>query len=168
MRAALLTVLERARQLLAEPGPEPPADYSMNSWLNELPGLHPSGKHYEVVIHPDDAAALGINDGDRVKVFSPVGAIELAAAVNERPRRGAVCHRPRLGLTGFRSERRLTTGVVGANRNLLIDGGPLLADLFHALCGLRRAVLPGSPRRACGFLADHLTRTEWGWIALLP
>jgi formate dehydrogenase len=45
--------------------------HSMNSWLNELPGLHPSGKRNEVVIHPADASALGINEGDRVRVFSP-------------------------------------------------------------------------------------------------
>ena len=31
--------------------------HSMNSWLNELPGLHPSGKGNEVVITPADAAA---------------------------------------------------------------------------------------------------------------
>ena len=92
---------QRARELLAEPHPEAPDGYpfqlanrrnrhSMNSWLNELPGLHPSGKSNEVVIHPDDAAALGITDGDRVRVFSSVGAIELAASVNDRPRRGVV------------------------------------------------------------------------------
>ena len=57
--------------------------HSMNSWLNELPGLHPSGKKNDVVINPEDAAALGVGDGDRVRVFSSVGEIELAAAVNE-------------------------------------------------------------------------------------
>ena len=30
--------------------------HSMNSWLNELPGLHPGGKGNDVVIHPEDAA----------------------------------------------------------------------------------------------------------------
>jgi len=101
VHAAPPEFVRRARELLAEPGPQPPAEYpfqlanrrnrhSMNSWLNELPGLHPSGKRNVVVIHPDDAAALGISDGDRVRVSSPVGAIELSASVNERPRRGVV------------------------------------------------------------------------------
>jgi formate dehydrogenase len=129
-------LVERARELLAEPRPEAPADYpfqlanrrnrhSMNSWLNELPGLHPSGKHNEVVIHPDDAAALGINDGDRVKVFSPVGAIELAAAVNERPRRGVVVIDHGWGSRVFDPRGGSQPESYGANRNLLIDGGPI-------------------------------------------
>ena len=62
----------------------------MNSWLNELPGLHPSGKKNEVVINPEDAAALGVGDGDQVRVFSPVGEIELPATVSKQPRRGVV------------------------------------------------------------------------------
>jgi formate dehydrogenase len=64
--------------------------HSMNSWLNELPGLHRSGKRNDVVIHPDDAKALGISDGDLVKVYSPVGEIELSASVDDCPRRGVI------------------------------------------------------------------------------
>ena len=67
VHAAPPEFVARARELLAEPRPQAPAGYpfqlanrrnrhSMNSWLNELPGLHPSGKRNEVVIHPDDAA----------------------------------------------------------------------------------------------------------------
>ena len=55
VHAAPPEFVARARELLAEPGPQAPADYpfqlanrrnrhSMNSWLNELPGLHPSGR----------------------------------------------------------------------------------------------------------------------------
>jgi formate dehydrogenase len=47
--------------------------HGMNSWLNELPGLHPSGKRNVVFVHPDDAAALDIGDGDTVRVTSVVG-----------------------------------------------------------------------------------------------
>ena len=120
-------------ELLAEPKPTAPDGYpfqlanrrnrhSMNSWLNELPGLHRSGKKNEVVINPDDAAELGVGDGDRVRVFSSVGEIELSAAVNGRPRRGW-SHRPWLGLKDFRSARRRAPESFGANRNLLVDGG---------------------------------------------
>ena len=123
VHAAPPEFVERARELLAEPHPAAPDGYpfqlanrrnrhSMNSWLNELPGLHPSGKKNDVVINPDDAAALGIADGDRVRVFSPVGEIELAAAVNDRPRRGVVDRRPRLGLKDLRPARRRRAGVV--------------------------------------------------------
>lgn len=88
MRVAPAEFVARTRELLGEPYPEAPTGYpflmanrrhrhSMNSWLNELPRLHPAGKRNEVLIHPDDAAVLGVGDGDRVRVFSPVGAIEL-------------------------------------------------------------------------------------------
>lgn len=43
-----------------------------------------------VEIHPTDAAALGIADGERVRVSSRRGAIELAARVTERAQPGTV------------------------------------------------------------------------------
>jgi len=136
VHAAPPEFVRRARELLAEPGPQPPAEYpfqlanrrnrhSMNSWLNELPGLHPSGKRNVVVIHPDDAAALGISDGDRVRVSSPVGAIELSASVNERPRRGVVVIDHGWGSRVFDPRGGSQPESYGANRNLLIDGGPV-------------------------------------------
>jgi formate dehydrogenase len=136
VHAAPPEFVSRTRELLAEPAPQAPTDYpfqlanrrnrhSMNSWLNELPGLHPSGKHNEVVIHPDDAVALGISDGDRVKVFSAVGAIELEASVNERPRRGVVVIDHGWGSRIFDPRGGSQPESYGANRNLLIDGGPV-------------------------------------------
>ena len=136
VHAAPREFVARTRELLAEPAPQAPSEYpfqlanrrnrhSMNSWLNELPGLHPSGKHNEVVIHPDDAVALGISDGDRVKVFSAVGAIELEASVNERPRRGVVVIDHGWGSRIFDPRGGSQPESYGANRNLLIDGGPI-------------------------------------------
>jgi formate dehydrogenase len=136
VHAAPPEFVSRTRELLAEPSPQAPTGYpfqlanrrnrhSMNSWLNELPGLHPSGKHNEVVIHPDDAVALGISDGDRVKVFSAVGAIELEASVNERPRRGVVVIDHGWGSRIFDPRGGSQPESYGANRNLLIDGGPI-------------------------------------------
>lgn len=52
--------------------------------------LHPSGKHNEVLINPADAAELGIGDGDRVRVFSAVGSVELDASLSDGLRRGLV------------------------------------------------------------------------------
>jgi formate dehydrogenase len=133
VHAAPPEFVARARDLLTEPAPAPPPGYpfqlanrrnrhSMNSWLNELPGLHPSGKHNEVVIHPDDAIALGINEGDRVRVFSPVGAIELVAEVNDRPRPGVVVVDHGWGSRIFDPRGGSEPESYGANRNLLIDG----------------------------------------------
>jgi formate dehydrogenase len=145
VHAAPPEFVERARELLAEPHPVAPDSYpfqlanarnrhSMNSWLNELPGLHPSGKKNEVVINPDDAAALGVCDGDRVRVFSAVGEIELAAAVNKRPRRGVVIVDHGWGSRVFDPRGNGTPESFGANRNLLVDGGPV--DPLSQTCAL--------------------------------
>jgi formate dehydrogenase len=134
VHAAPPEFVARAHELLAEPSPEAPVGYpfqlanrrsrhSMNSWLNELPGLHPSGKRNQVVIHPDDAAALGVSEGDRVKVFSAVGEIELPALVSDRPRRGVVIVDHGWGSRIFDPRGGAEPVSYGQNRNLLIDGG---------------------------------------------
>lgn len=126
----------RARELLAEPKPHPPADYpfqlanrrhrhSMNSWLNDLPGLHPAGKGTQVVIHPDDAARLGVDDGDRVRVHSSVGAVELIASVSDQPRPGVVVIDHGWGSRVFDPRGGTAPESFGVNRNLLVDGGPV-------------------------------------------
>ena len=79
--------------------------HSMNSWLNELPGLHPSGKRNEVVIHPDDAAALGSQ-----RRRSGAGLLrrrrDRAGRIGQRPpAAGCRDRRSRLGLTDFRPSR---------------------------------------------------------------
>ncbi len=123
----------RARELLAGPHPHAPDGYpyqlanrrtrhSMNSWLNELPHLHPSGRRNVVVINPADAVELDIGDGDRVRVFSPVGEIELAASVSDRPRRGVVIVDHGWGSRIFDPREGRGPESYGANRNLLVDG----------------------------------------------
>ncbi|MGY4649301.1 molybdopterin dinucleotide binding domain-containing protein [Mycobacterium sp. URHB0021] len=84
-----------------------------------------SGKYNEVIIHPDDADALVITEGDRVKVFSSVGAIELSASVNDRPRRGVIVIDHGWGSRIFDPRGGATSEAFAANRNLLIDGGPV-------------------------------------------
>ena len=123
----------RARELLAEPIAGPPADFpfqlagrrhrhSMNSWLNELPGLHPAGKGNAVVIHPDDAHGLGIADGDRVRVYSRVGEVELTATVDDQPRPGVVIIDHGWGSRIFDPRGGSAPQSYGVNRNLLVDG----------------------------------------------
>lgn len=129
-------LVARARELLAEPVPQPPPDYpfqlgnrrhrhSMNSWLNELPDLHPAGRGSEVVVHPEDAARLGIADGDRVTVRSPVGAVELSASVSEATRPGVVVIDHGWGSRVFDPHAGSAPQSYGVNRNLLVDGEPV-------------------------------------------
>lgn len=136
VHAAPPEFVARARELLAAPHAGAPVGYpfqvanrrhrhSMNSWLNELPGLHPAGKGNDVIIHPKDAADLGVSDGDLVRVFSPVGSIELKAVVNDRPRQGVVIVDHGWGSRVFDPRGRSEPVSYGANRNLLVDGEPV-------------------------------------------
>jgi formate dehydrogenase len=131
VHAAPPEFVARARELLGEPNTVAPEGYpfhlgnrrnrhSMNSWLNELPGLHRSGKGNDVLINTADAAALGISDGDRVRVFSPVGEIELRAALSDRPRRGLVVVDHGWGSRVFDPRGGAEPQSFGVNRNLLV------------------------------------------------
>ncbi|MCV7172220.1 molybdopterin-dependent oxidoreductase [Mycobacterium manitobense] len=123
----------RARELLAEPIHVAPQEFpfqlgnrrnrhSMNSWLNELPGLHRAGKGNDVMINAEDAATLGIGEGDRVRVYSPTGAVELAATLSDRPRRGMVIIDHGWGSRIFDPRGGGAPESFGVNRNLLVDG----------------------------------------------
>ena len=97
----------------------------MNSWLNEIPGLHPGGKDNHAVINTADAAVLGVTDGDRVRVFSDIGAVELAAVVSDRPRPGVVIVDHGWGSRVFDPRGGAEPMSFGVNRNLLVGGSPV-------------------------------------------
>jgi formate dehydrogenase len=155
VHAAPPEFIARARELLATPAPVAPEGYpftlgnrrrrhSMNSWLNELPGLHPAGKGNEVLIHPDDAADLGVADGDRVRVFSPAGEIELRAELSGRLRRGYLVVDHGWGSRIFDPRGGAEPQSFGVNRNLLVgdDIDPLsqTSALSSAFVGIELSV----------------------------
>lgn len=94
---------------------------SMNSWLNETPGLFEQQRSNLVELHPDDAAALGILDGQRVRVSSARGSIELPAAIVEGGRPGVVSIAHGWGSRIFDPLHGGSPLQLGANRNLLVD-----------------------------------------------
>jgi anaerobic selenocysteine-containing dehydrogenase len=60
------------------------SSYANNPWLAEIHGGRPI-----VQLHPDDAAARSIADGDTVEIFNTRGTVECWAHVTEGARRGA-------------------------------------------------------------------------------
>ena len=64
--------------------------YNNGSMTRRCAGLLALVPEELVEIHPDDAARLGISDGQRVQIKSRRGAIELTASVTERSRPGSV------------------------------------------------------------------------------
>ncbi len=68
----------------------PPAHNFLNSSFANLPTFVKAEKEPFLDIHPVDAAARGIIDGDRVRVFNDRGEFKLKARVTEKARLGMV------------------------------------------------------------------------------
>jgi formate dehydrogenase len=112
---------------------------SHNSWMHNSPLLLRGGRTHAARVHPDDAAACGLADGDSVRVSSKSGAIELPVKVTDEMKPGtvAVPHG-----WGHRGGWRLANGAGGVNVNALASGDA--ADL-ERLAGM--AFLNGIPVR---------------------
>jgi anaerobic selenocysteine-containing dehydrogenase len=68
----------------------PPARNFLNSTFVNVQSLRNTEGEPTLEIHPDDAAARGIADGNTVRVFNDRGELLLRAVVTERARRGVV------------------------------------------------------------------------------
>lgn len=67
-----------------------PAHNFLNSSFTETPTSRAKNIRPELLIHPDDAAALGIADGERVEIGNQRGELVLHARVQDTQRRGVV------------------------------------------------------------------------------
>jgi anaerobic selenocysteine-containing dehydrogenase len=112
---------------------------SHNSWMHNSPLLLRGGRTHAARVHPDDATAHGLADGDAVRISSKSGAIEIAVKVTDEMTPGtvAVPHG-----WGHRGGWRLANDTGGVNVNALASGDP--ADL-ERLAGM--AFLNGIPVR---------------------
>jgi anaerobic selenocysteine-containing dehydrogenase len=95
------------------------ANNTMNSIGADTPGLLKGKNHNPLMIHPDDAASLGIADGDVVTIRSREGTALAVAEADETLRRGVVALTHGFGARGADAERDPRIG--GTNVNLLID-----------------------------------------------
>jgi anaerobic selenocysteine-containing dehydrogenase len=68
----------------------PPARHFLNSSFANLKRFRDIEGEPRLEMHPEDAAARGIRDGDQVRVFNDRGEFSLRARVNAKPRRGVV------------------------------------------------------------------------------
>ncbi len=109
--------------------------------MHNAPLLMRGERHHRALMHADDAAALGIDDGDMVRVSSAHGSIELPVGLTSDIMAGVVAiphgwgHR---GTGGW----RLANEAGGANVNRLMSSDP---DDLEALAGMAR--LTGVPIR---------------------
>src|SRR5262245_5997132 len=68
----------------------PPARNFLNSSFANMKRFRDEEGEPRLELHPDDAAARKIADGDQVRVFNGRGSLTLRARVNGKPRRGVV------------------------------------------------------------------------------
>lgn len=110
---------------------------SMNSWLHNIEGLTKGSRDCTLFIHPVDALARGLSDGDSAELRSRVGAVTVEVLVTEDIRPGVVSlphgwgHATDTGLSHAR-------GTGGANVNAVTD--ELLLDPLSGT-----AILNGIP-----------------------
>ncbi|HYL23918.1 MAG TPA: molybdopterin oxidoreductase family protein [Burkholderiales bacterium] len=86
--------VEVADAALAERYPlaflSPPARHFLNSSFANMPRFREFEREPHLDMHPQDAAARGIRDGDRVRVYNARGSYTLRARINGKPRPGVV------------------------------------------------------------------------------
>jgi anaerobic selenocysteine-containing dehydrogenase len=63
---------------------------SHNTWMHNAPKLMAGGRRHTARVHPDDAAAVGVTEGEFLRITSPSGSIEIEAQLTDEIVRGTV------------------------------------------------------------------------------
>ncbi|HEY3020702.1 MAG TPA: molybdopterin-dependent oxidoreductase [Solirubrobacteraceae bacterium] len=119
---------------------------SHNSWMHNAPLLLRGGRAHALRVHPDDATAHGLRDGDRARVESKSGAVEVGVFVTDEMTPGTVALPHGWGHHGG---WRRANELGGANTNLLASAAP---EDLEPLAGM--AFLNGIPVRLQPVTAD--------------
>jgi anaerobic selenocysteine-containing dehydrogenase len=94
--------------------------YVLNSFGRNLPALlEKAGTTNPANIHPDDLAALGIDDDSEITIHSPHGSIPAIVKANDRIKPGVIAMHHCWGTT---PGQQAPVREVGANTNLLVSG----------------------------------------------
>jgi anaerobic selenocysteine-containing dehydrogenase len=111
---------------------------SNNSWMHNAPSLVKGPDRSSLMMHPEDASARGLKTGDRVRMESRAGAVEVRLEVTPKVRPGVVSLPHGFGHAVASDTLRVAGTVAGANMNAVTD------DAFvEPLTGT--AVLSGVP-----------------------
>ena len=111
---------------------------SNNSWMHNVSVLVKGRPRCTVQVHPDDAARLGLADGDAARVASRVGEVTVPVEVTDGIRPGVVSIPHGWGHDVDGVRMRIASEHAGVNSNLLAD-----ETLVDAISG--NAVLNGIP-----------------------
>ena len=73
---------------------------SHNSWMHNAPLLMRGGRTQALRIHPDDAERAGLADGDRARIVSASGSLEVPVMITDEMTPGNGRAAARLGSPG--------------------------------------------------------------------
>jgi anaerobic selenocysteine-containing dehydrogenase len=95
---------------------------SNNSWMHNVKVLVKGKDRCTLLMHPDDAAAAGVVDGDTVQVTSEAGSIEVPAEVSDEMMPGVVSLPHGWGHDKDGTRQSIAREHAGVNSNLLSPG----------------------------------------------
>ena len=94
---------------------------SNNSWFHNLPALAKGRERCTLLVHPDDANALGLAAGTRARVRSRVGVVEAPVEISDAMMRGVVSLPHGFGHDAPGAKLGVAARRPGVNSNLLTD-----------------------------------------------
>jgi anaerobic selenocysteine-containing dehydrogenase len=100
---------------------------SNNSWMHNLPSLAKGKPRCTLLVHPDDAQARGLGDGDRAEVQSAAGTLQADVQLTAEMMPGVVSLPHGFGHDADGARLEVARGIAGVNVNRLSD--PALVDL---------------------------------------
>jgi anaerobic selenocysteine-containing dehydrogenase len=131
---------------------------SNNSWLHNSPRLMKGADRCTALLHPEDAAARGVAEGDRVRVTSAVGAIEVPVEISDEMRPGVVSIPHGFGHTRTGVGWTRAAAKAGASVNDITD--PSVVDrltgnaAFNAVPVMVERVMTGEATAPAGTVAS--------------
>ncbi len=111
---------------------------SNNSWMHNAARLMKGGDRCTLLVHPDDARAHGLADGDRARLATAVGEVEVPIEISDSMMRGVLSLPHGFGHDRKGSRLRVAQETPGASLNDLTD-----ASVVDPVAGT--AVLNGVP-----------------------
>ena len=95
---------------------------SNNSWMHNAPSLMTGRERCTLLIHPEDAARLGVKDGAPARVSSRAGSLVAPAEVSDEMLRGVVCLPHGFGHDKPGTRNAVARAHPGVNNNVLAPG----------------------------------------------
>ncbi|MFI8006772.1 molybdopterin oxidoreductase family protein [Streptomyces sp. NPDC086010] len=118
---------------------------SNNSWMHNVTALRGGSNVCTLQIHPEDAARIGLGDGDTARITSAGGEVEAPAEITDSVRTGVVSLPHGWGHSRPGTRMAVAESQPGVNVNQLLDG--TLLDPLSGTSVLNAVPVSVTPRR---------------------